>query len=278
MEQKYLFVAIDAALRAGEKILSIYDDPASDFEIERKADNSPLTIADRKAHETIAAVLSETPFPLLSEEGKQLDYGVRKAWSELWIVDPLDGTKEFIKRNGEFTVNIALVRNEIPVMGVIYLPVKRELYFASESLGAYKLSGITALEDTATLKGLIAKANRLPLETSAERFVIVASRSHLSPETEAYIEEKRQQYGEIDLISSGSSIKICLVAEGKANVYPRFAPTMEWDTAAGHAIARAAGMEIYQAAGIMPLQYNKENLLNPWFIVEPKRENHSYDI
>lgn len=271
MEQKYLFVAIDAALRAGEQILAIYNDPASDFEIERKADNSPLTIADRRAHETIATVLNETPFPLLSEEGKQMDYGVRKTWNELWIVDPLDGTKEFIKRNGEFTVNIALVREGIPVMGVIYLPVKRELYFGSESLGAYKLAGITALEDSDTLEGVMAKADRLPLKAETDRFVIVASRSHLSPETEVYIETKRHQHGEVELISSGSSIKICLVAEGKAHVYPRFAPTMEWDTAAGHAIARAAGMEIYQAEGVMPLQYNKENLLNPWFIVEPKR-------
>ena len=126
MEQKYLFVAVDAALRAGEKILSIYNDPKSDFEIERKADNSPLTIADRKAHETIAMILNETPFPVLSEEGKHLDYEVRKGWNTLWIVDPLDGTKEFIKRNGEFTVNIALVYEGIPVLGVIYLPVKQE--------------------------------------------------------------------------------------------------------------------------------------------------------
>ena len=151
MEQKYLFVAVDAALRAGEKILSIYNDPASDFEIERKADNSPLTIADRKAHETIATILQETPFPLLSEEGKHMEYAMRKIWSTLWIVDPLDGTKEFIKRNGEFTVNIALVHDGIPVMGVIYLPVKQELYFAAESLGAFKLSGITALGDSASL-------------------------------------------------------------------------------------------------------------------------------
>lgn len=271
MEQQYLFIAIDAALKAGERILSIYNDPLSDFEIEKKADNSPLTIADRKAHETIATILSETPFPLLSEEGKQLEYAIRKDWSELWIVDPLDGTKEFIKRNGEFTVNIALVRNCIPVMGVIYLPVKGELYFGGETVGAYKLCDITALKDTDTLKQLIERADRLPIEKPAERFVIVASRSHLSMETENYIEEKRHQYGDIDLISSGSSIKICLVAEGKANVYPRFAPTMEWDTAAGHAIVRAAGMEIYQVEGTMPLQYNKEDLLNPWFIVEPKR-------
>ena len=138
MEQKYVMAAIDAALKAGEKILSIYEDPKSDFEIERKADNSPLTIADRKAHEAIVAILNETPFPVLSEEGKHMDYAVRRDWDTLWIVDPLDGTKEFIKRNGEFTVNIALVQNAVPVMGVIYVPVKKELYFAVEGTGAYK--------------------------------------------------------------------------------------------------------------------------------------------
>lgn len=274
MEQKYLFVAVDAALRAGEKILSIYNDPASDFEIERKADNSPLTIADRKAHETITMILAETPFPVLSEEGKKLDYAVRKDWNTLWIVDPLDGTKEFIKRNGEFTVNIALVHDGIPVLGVIYLPVKQELYFAGESLGAYKLSGITSLGDSASLDQLIASSMRLPQTDQRDRFVIVASRSHLTAETEAYIDEMKQQHENVELISSGSSIKICLVAEGSADVYPRFAPTMEWDTAAGHAIARAAGMEIYQAGKEWPLQYNKEDLLNPWFIVEKKRVNH----
>lgn len=125
MKQKYVMAAIDAALKAGEKILSIYEDPKSDFEIERKADNSPLTIADRKAHEAIVAILNETPFPVLSEEGKHMDYAVRRGWDTLWIVDPLDGTKEFIKRNGEFTVNIALVQNAVPVMGVIYVPVKK---------------------------------------------------------------------------------------------------------------------------------------------------------
>ena len=208
MEHKYLFVAVDAALKAGEEILSIYTDPASDFEIERKADHSPLTIADRKAHVTIATILDETPFPVLSEEGKHLEYDTRRNWDVMWIVDPLDGTKEFIKRNGEFTVNIALVKAGVPIIGVIYLPVKKELYFAGQEIGAYKLSGITT----------------------------------------------------------------CLVAEGKADVYPRFAPTMEWDTAAGHAIARAAGMEIYQAdKKDVPLQYNKEDLLNPWFIVEKRR-------
>lgn len=274
MEQKHVRAAIDAALKAGEQILSIYEDPASDFEIERKADNSPLTIADRKAHETIVAILDDTPFPVLSEEGKQMDYELRQDWDTLWIVDPLDGTKEFIKRNGEFTVNIALVENSVPVAGVIYVPVKRELYFAAEGIGAYKCCGITGLEeDGGKLEHIIRDSERLPVREPREHYVVVASRSHLTPETEEYIAGLREEHKDVELISSGSSLKICLVAEGKADVYPRFAPTMEWDTAAGHAIARAAGMEIYQAGKDEPLRYNKENLLNPWFIVEPKREH-----
>ena len=275
MEQKYVMAAIDAALKASEEILSIYEDPASDFEIERKADNSPLTIADRKAHEAIAAVLSKTPFPILSEEGKHLDYEVRRKWDTLWIVDPLDGTKEFIKRNGEFTVNIALVQDSVPVIGVIYVPVKRILYFAVEGVGAYKCSGLVGLEDdTVTLKQMIEDSERLPLDDPRDHFIVVASRSHLSPETEEYIADlRKKKRGGIELISRGSSMKICLVAEGEADVYPRFAPTMEWDTAAGHAIARAAGMEVYLSGKDEPLRYNKEDLLNPWFIVEPKREH-----
>ena len=270
MEQRYILSAIDAALQAGADILSIYNDPASDFKIERKADNSPLTIADRKAHETIIGFLCHTPFPVLSEEGKHLPYAERSAWDALWIVDPLDGTKEFIKRNGEFTVNIAWVHHSVPVAGVIYLPVKQELYFAEERLGAYKLSGITSREG-APLDELMSAATRLPVMSERDRFVMVASRSHLTPETEAYIEEMKRLHSDVELVSSGSSIKICLVAEGKADVYPRFAPTMDWDTAAGHAIARAAGMEIYQAGKEEPLRYNKEDLLNPWFVVEPGR-------
>ncbi|WP_294629318.1 3'(2'),5'-bisphosphate nucleotidase CysQ [uncultured Bacteroides sp.] len=275
MEQKYIMAAIDAALKAGRDILSIYEDPTSDFGIERKADNSPLTIADRKAHETIVAVLKETPYPILSEEGKHLDYEVRRSWETLWIVDPLDGTKEFIKRNGEFTVNIALVQNSVPVMGVIYVPVRKELYFAVEGAGAYKCSDIFSLEESGvlSLEQMMKALERMPSEGGHERFIVVASRSHLSPETEEYIADLKKKHGSVELISSGSSIKICLVAEGKADVYPRFAPTMEWDTAAGHAIARAAGMEVYQAGKEEPLRYNKEDLLNPWFIVEPKREH-----
>ena len=272
MEYKNLFIAIDAALRAGKIILSIYNDPNQDFEVEKKSDNSPLTIADRKAHEQIVSVLQATEYPLLSEEGRSINYEERGVWKRLWIVDPLDGTKEFIKRNGEFTVNIALVENHIPVLGVIYLPVKKELYFSSEQLGAFKVSNIDTLEKSDTLDSLIQKAIKLPIKSDRSNFTIVASRSHLSPETELYINEIREKNGEIEMISSGSSIKICLVAEGKADIYPRFAPTMEWDTAAGHAIARAAGMELYQVGSNLPLEYNKRDLLNPWFIVEKKRE------
>ena len=272
MEQKYVMAAIDAALKAGEKILSIYNDPASDFEIEKKADNSPLTIADRKAHETITGFLCDTPFPILSEEGKHLPYAERCGWDALWIVDPLDGTKEFIKKNGEFTVNIALVEKGVPVLGVIYVPVRKELYFASSSVGAYKFTGIDSSSQP-SMDEMKQGAIHLPMALAHQGIVVVASRSHQTEETTAFIDNLRKQGKPVTLISSGSSLKICLVAEGSADIYPRFAPTMEWDTAAGHAIARAAGMEVYQAGKEEPLRYNKEDLLNPWFIVEPKREH-----
>lgn len=268
MEHQYIQVAVEAALRAGKVILSIYEDPASDFQVEQKADHSPLTVADRKAHEAICACLADTPFPVLSEEGKHLPYAERKQWETLWIVDPLDGTKEFIKRNGEFTVNIALVHHAVPVMGVIYIPVKRELYFALEGEGAYKAASISLREENPwTWDELVAQAGRLPLWEGRDAYVVVASRSHLTPETEDFIEILRQRHGHVQLVSKGSSLKICLVAEGKADIYPRFAPTMEWDTAAGHAIARAAGCEVWHTDFSSPLVYNKEDLHNPWFIV-----------
>lgn len=262
-----LITAITAALKAGEEILQIYNDPASDFEIERKADNSPLTIADRKANERIMEYLKQTPYPLISEENKAIDYSIRREWATVWIVDPLDGTKEFIKRNGEFTVNIALIREGRPVLGVIYIPVKKQLYYGSIQEGAYRIGNI----DSQTLPGfgdLNSRAQRLPVNHPAAPFTVVASRSHLSPETSEFISQLEQEHPGLKLTSIGSSIKICLVAEGSADIYPRFAPTMEWDTAAGHAIARAAGKELYQKDGKTPLVYNKENLLNPWFIVK----------
>lgn len=269
MELQYILKAIDAAFLAGEQIRRVYDDPDADFQVERKADNSPLTIADKRAHAVIADVLSATPFPVLSEEGKHISYAERASWKELWVVDPLDGTKEFIKRNGEFTVNIAWICQGVPVVGVIYVPVKKELYLGIEKFGAFKLSDVIRREFS-SLEELAEQAVCLPLSEKRDSWVVVASRSHSTPETEAFIERLRQRHSKVELLSSGSSLKICLVAEGKADVYPRFAPTMEWDTAAGHAIVRAAGGEIWQTDLKRPLYYNKEDLLNPWFIVLPK--------
>ena len=276
MDTNILFTAIRAALQAGAEIMKVYTDPNADFEIEKKADNSPLTIADRKSHAIIAGWLADTPYPILSEEGKKIPTEERQSWKELWVVDPLDGTKEFIKRNGEFTVNIAYVKKGVPEAGVIYIPVKEELFFADTEKGAYKLSNEDGLltrinenkEPGCTLEVLIEKAQKLPYPTPHEGFMIVASRSHLNAETEEYIERMKKEHAKVETVSKGSSLKLCLIAEGVADVYPRFAPTMEWDTAAGHAIIRAAGKEVYQANTDKPLVYNKEDLLNPWFIAK----------
>lgn len=262
-----LITAIEAALKAGNEILKIYDAPHSDLNIQFKADHSPLTIADKKSNDIIKEFLRPTSFPVLSEEDKLVDFGERRHWNTLWIIDPLDGTKEFIKRNGEFTVNIALVFENTPVLGVIYVPVKKELYYGSTTEGAFKITGITSGQDIRP-ETLSALSQKLPLEGNSSAYTIVASRSHMSPETEAFITDIRKEHPETTLISAGSSLKICLVAEGKAQIYPRFAPTMEWDTAAGHAIIKATGKNIYMQDGITPLRYNKENLLNPWFIVK----------
>lgn len=261
-----LDLAIRAAIHAGEEIMTIYTDPASDFGIERKSDNSPLTIADKRSHEVIMNYLEKTVFPILSEEGKHLPFEERQQWETLWIVDPLDGTKEFIKRNGEFTVNIALVNNGIPMLGVIYLPVKRILYFGAKNTGSFRME-IPSDYHVDQFSDFSKVATRLPLVFENKPFRIVASRSHCSDETKAFIENLEKEHGTAELVSSGSSIKICMVAEGTADIYPRFAPTMEWDTAAGHAIALYAGKQIYQQDNIHPLTYNKENLLNPYFIV-----------
>ncbi len=261
--------AMDAALAAGKAILEVYHDPSADFRIERKADNSPLTLADRRAHETILSYLQDTGIPVLSEEGSHLSYGLRAQWKRLWIVDPLDGTKEFISRNGEFTVNIALVENGVPVFGVVYVPVKEVLYWGEKNAGAYKLAGVTA-RNGRSMEAMKNAALRLPCAPERTAFVIVASRSHLSPETEDYIRARQATHSRVELVSAGSSIKICWVAEGVADEYPRFAPTMEWDTAAGHAVALAAGAEVCRAETDRPLAYNKPDLLNPWFIVKRK--------
>ena len=187
-------------------------------------------------------------------------------------MDPLDGTKEFIKQNGEFTVNIALAERGVPQLGVIYVPVEETLYFAGEGLGAFRLDNAAHIEIPDNIEDLMEASVRLP-EKQQRPYTLVGSRSHMSDETAAYFDTVREKHPDAEVISRGSSLKICMVAEGSADVYPRFAPTMEWDTAAGHAIAKEAGFEIYQANDpSKPLQYNKQDLLNPWFIVKSVNE------
>nr|WP_319569947.1 3'(2'),5'-bisphosphate nucleotidase CysQ [uncultured Draconibacterium sp.] len=257
--------AIKAAILAGEKILEIYNDPTSDFSVEKKADNSPLTIADKASHHVIEAALIETGIPILSEEGKTIEYSERKHWDTFWCIDPLDGTKEFIKRNGEFTVNIALIKADKPIMGIIYVPVSGTLYFGSTDEGAWKLEKTSSHTNLEQLK---TEGQQLPVPLNTEVFKIVGSRSHMSAETEDYINQLKKEHPQIEIVSKGSSLKICMVAEGSAHQYPRFGPTMEWDTAAGHAIANAAGKKLWLTNFTGELQYNKENLLNPYFIVK----------
>ena len=259
----HLKTAITAALQAGKAILEIYHSGA--FDIELKGDNSPLTRADTASHNVIMSYLTKTDIPVLSEEGRDITYQERKSWKQLWIVDPIDGTKEFIKRNGEFTINIALIENKRPIIGVIFVPVTGELYFSSKELGAFKVA--VHLEDY-DVKALLSKGNKLPLQREDNTFTIVASRSHMSTETQDYVNQMRDLHGDVNLISKGSSLKLCMVAEGTANCYPRFAPTMEWDTAAGQAICEHAGFQVIDWGTKENMLYNRRELLNNWFLVQ----------
>jgi 3'(2'), 5'-bisphosphate nucleotidase len=259
-----LTIAIQAALEAGEAIMNVYDSP--DFGIEIKEDLSPLTKADKKANDIINTYLIPTQIPIISEENKQTEYSIRKDWEHCWIVDPVDGTKEFIKRNGEFTVNIALVTNGLPTLGVIYVPVTKTLYVANVSTKiAYKAllkNHKTTMEDISKV------AQALQPKDASNTVQVVGSRSHMSEETVNYVDALKNEGKNVSIVSKGSSLKFCLVAEGNADVYPRFAPTMEWDTAAGQAICNAVGVSVISEVTKAPLFYNKENLLNPWFICE----------
>lgn len=255
--------AIKASFKAGEKVLGVYEE---DHQVETKDDESPLTLADKKAHEAIKKRLEATALPILSEEGQDTPYQERNTWNRFWMVDPLDGTKEFIKKNGEFTINIALIENASPVIGVILVPAKDELYFSLSDQGAYKMPQASS-HRTSSLSELMEQAERLPFDITREKFTAVASRSHLNAETEQFIEELKKDHGEVALTSIGSSLKLCLVAEGKADVYPRFGPTMEWDTAAGHSIAKEAGKKVIDHGTSEEMVYNKADLHNNWFIV-----------
>ena len=245
---RLLEIAKEASLKAGGAILKVYE--TEDFSIEHKKDDSPLTKADKASHLVIMSYLEETDIPVLSEEGRDILYSERKNWKYLWIVDPLDGTKEFIKRNGEFTVNIALVRDEQPILGVVYAPVIDKLYYGAEGLGAFlECQG----SQTELLKSKALDLNKTGLK-------VVASRSHLNDESREFLEKLNQP----EIVSMGSSLKFMILAENKADVYPRFAPTMEWDTAAAHAILCELGREVVDMGG-NSLKYNKENLLNAYF-------------
>ncbi len=267
MITKYLEKAILAAVEAGRVIHKIYVE-SEDFGVITKADDSPLTIADKAGHDVIVEQLKDLGIPMLSEEGESIGWETRKEWSTFWCIDPLDGTKEFINRNGEFTVNIALIQDGQPIMGVVYLPVTKELYYGSKENGAFKKLIAKEGDELLALKD----AEKLPnMETKI--FTIIASKSHLSPETKDIIDACKERYQDVEIISCGSSKKLCLLAEGRVNLYPRIAPTMEWDTAAAHAVVTAAGREIVDFDSKEELRYNKENLLNPYFMAFDSKFN-----
>jgi 3'(2'), 5'-bisphosphate nucleotidase len=260
---KNLQTAIEASLKAGQVIMEVYN---TAFNVELKDDKSPLTEADKKANDIINSFLIPTQIPIISEENKQTDYSVRKNWNLCWVVDPVDGTKEFIKRNGEFTVNIALVSNGSPILGVIYVPATKVLYYGDvEAKKGYK---VTLESHEVSIDKIIDNVMQLePKSGNTDLVQVVGSRSHMSQETLDFMETLKVNGTQVEVVSKGSSLKFCLVSEGNADIYPRFAPTMEWDTAAGQAICNAVGIEVISKETNKPLLYNKENLLNPWFIV-----------
>jgi 3'(2'), 5'-bisphosphate nucleotidase len=239
---------VTIAKEAGSAIMQVYK---QDFEVEYKQDSSPLTLADKRANDIIEDGLNKLPvnFPILSEEGKEIPYRDRKHWEYFWLVDPLDGTKEFVKKNDEFTVNIALIHKNTPALGVVYVPALDVCYWAKQDEGAFK------------------DGEKLPIKTAELRntYKIVVSRSHMSDETQRFIDAIDK---EKELISIGSSLKICLIAEGEADIYPRLGPTMEWDTGASHAIVIEAGGQLIDQENSSELKYNtNESLLNNYFIV-----------
>ena len=281
----HLLTALSAASTAGSAIIEIYE---LNFDVQYKDDRSPLTQADSRSHEIIVRKLSDgkdNPLPILSEEGRDIPFKQRKQWEYFWLVDPLDGTKEFIKRNDEFTVNLALIHKSRPVLGVVYVPVKNCFYYGAEGLGSYRLDNNDGLEKTTNRKSeneqyellntILERSIRLPISDKQSaagdsKLTIIGSRSHPSKELAEFVASMRQQYRQVEFISAGSSLKLCLVAEGRADIYPRLGPTMEWDTAAGQAVVEQARGSVLDAGTDEPLRYNKENLLNPWFIVRKK--------
>jgi 3'(2'), 5'-bisphosphate nucleotidase len=268
-----LMAALRAAARAFPEILSVY---GGSFTVDMKEDLSPVTEADRRSNRIITAELSaRSPYPILSEEGRSIPFSERSGWRRFWVVDPLDGTKEFVKRNGEFTINIALVETGVPVLGVVYAPLLDLLFFAFAGGGAYKLRGFAELAASGVPEDLLRQATRLspgqPFsfdEKKREKITVIGSRSHRGERFADYVRQLAERYdAQVEIVTSGSALKPCLVAEGRADLYPRFGPTMEWDTAAPHAVVLEAGKRMVALESGKELRYNKEQLVNPSFLV-----------
>lgn len=266
-QREYLLpCAFNAAVRAGAEIMKVYQS-SEGYDISVKNDNTPLTIADRLAHNKIKEVLGSTRIPILSEEGREMLYDERKNWDMFWLVDPLDGTIEFIKGNNEFTVNIALMSENVCIGAVVYVPYLGKAYFAEQGCGAMLLENIQPDENADyTNEDIRSKAQMLPLtKVSHDKFRIAVSRSHQTAETAKYIEKMRKIHPDIEVVEQGSSYKFCLMAEGAIDYYPRTTTTYEWDTAAAELILVESGGFVLSLPDHRPLRYNKENLHNPWF-------------
>ncbi len=258
--------AFNAAVRAGWEIMEVYKD-SNNYDIRVKSDRTPLTLADRLSHEKIKECLGQTRIPILSEEGRQMLYDERRNWELFWLVDPLDGTVEFIKRNNEFTVNIALMADRQCVSSVVYVPYLQKAYVASRQIGAFLIENIAPAADANyTYDDICAKRQKLPLSSSThDTYRIAVSRSHQTPETDQLIEAVKQQKECVEVIEQGSSYKFCLLAEGSIDYYPRTTHTYEWDTAAAELILSESGGCTHSISTHQPLLYNKEDLRNPWF-------------
>jgi len=262
-----LLHSIKTAIEAGQIINTVYH---TNFEVSTKADNTPVTIADKLSSRHIIEKLSSFELPIISEEEKNISDEEMQSINTYFIIDPLDGTREFIKKNGEFTINIALIENREPILGVVYAPAISLLYFGMKHFGSYKISDTDVqklvFHPEYSLEEILELSDKLPIYNLPNVYTIITSRSHLDDKTIKYIDDKRKDHGIIEYIRMGSSIKMCLLAEGKAHEYPRFGRTMEWDTAAAHAILKEAGGNLLEFKTLQPLQYHKKNFENPDFI------------
>jgi 3'(2'), 5'-bisphosphate nucleotidase len=257
-----LTMTLRAAVEAGRELRYRKDRALN---IQSKEDDSPVTIADENAHRIIFDILKESGIPILSEEGRDIPLAERQSWEKFWMIDPLDGTKEFIKGRNEYTINIALIEKKEAVFGLIAVPELNQIYCGESGGCSYRFMENDLSGDFSIARE---KATLLPDQTDDSEYRVLASRSHLSKQTEAYIDELRKEKGEIVFVQAGSALKFCRLAEGKADIYPRFTPCMEWDTAAGHAILKGVGRDILKVEDGRPLEYDKPDLLSPFFIAK----------